>query len=475
VTDGVDKHNMLVEYANRAKGRPRIGALPVLDKLLPETYGIIVYQEQLQRVFQEVGQTTAIEANNFREHISKKKMAEVIKDKEIFMKGAVSTLGEQQATELWDSLETFGRYGFNRSHAICYVVIGYACAWLKHHYPLEWWTAVLRNADRNEIIEKFWRHCGSMIDMPDIALSGPRFEIKNERIRAPLSLLYGIGPKAQEEINAILPVSTVEEMCQKIYARRVSLAKPAKSKDGTPKLDKQGRPLMKLATSALKKDVISTLIISGAMDGLFPSEASMLDQLKQYRVAKGEVEGKEPDPVDPRYIDLSEVVRFQMKKSILPAYSPPLLPMVVRAGTPKIQQINNIWTYTAGQNNVNKYATIANLKQAEYLLSVDMLEQLEFAIVAYVVQDERRTYQGNKEMAKIVLDVEGTQWELVHWPPYRGKKLPLHMNKPLTGAVVLAVLSKYKADRPFSITHIDVLFPPLGTAESEESPEPQEK
>jgi DNA polymerase-3 subunit alpha len=73
------------------------------------------------------------------------------------------------ATELWESLETFGQYGFNKSHAVCYVVISYACAFLKHFYPLEWWTAVLRNASKNEVDLKFWQHCGHLILLPDIS------------------------------------------------------------------------------------------------------------------------------------------------------------------------------------------------------------------------------------------------------------------------------------------------------------------
>src|SRR6185369_17854371 len=102
------------------------------DRLLPETHGVIVFQEQLQRIFQEVGGTTAIEANNFRQDISKKKMDKVIKHGQKFQKGAIPTLGEKTAHVLWQQMETFGQYGFNASHAVCYMVVSYACAWLKH-------------------------------------------------------------------------------------------------------------------------------------------------------------------------------------------------------------------------------------------------------------------------------------------------------------------------------------------------------
>jgi DNA polymerase III alpha subunit len=115
VTDGKRSHNMLVEFANRAKGEEPIGAIKVLDYLLPETYGVIVYQEQLQKIFQKLGNTTAVEADEFRVHIGKKMMAEVTKDREVFMRGAVEAVGQEVAEQVWSQMFTFGQYGFNKS------------------------------------------------------------------------------------------------------------------------------------------------------------------------------------------------------------------------------------------------------------------------------------------------------------------------------------------------------------------------
>ena len=111
-----NKHNMLVEFAHRARGLPGVGRLEILDKLCPETLGVITYQEQLQNIFQTVGETTGIEANNFRQRIGKKKLVDVRrKDKPLFMKGAIEKYGESDAEKLWSMLETFGQYGFNKS------------------------------------------------------------------------------------------------------------------------------------------------------------------------------------------------------------------------------------------------------------------------------------------------------------------------------------------------------------------------
>jgi DNA polymerase-3 subunit alpha len=88
---------MLVEFAIRARGGDRPATCEVLDQMLPETYGVITYQEQLQRVFQTIAGTDGIVANAFREHVAKKKMADVIKDREIFIPPAKEKLGDESA------------------------------------------------------------------------------------------------------------------------------------------------------------------------------------------------------------------------------------------------------------------------------------------------------------------------------------------------------------------------------------------
>jgi DNA polymerase-3 subunit alpha len=96
-----------------------------------------------------VGQTTGAEADEFRVHISKKQKEKVIKDKAIFMKGAVSDGRREDRRRPVVEDGDVQRVRLQQSHAVCYVIIGYACAFLKHYYPLEWWTAVMTNAKKN--------------------------------------------------------------------------------------------------------------------------------------------------------------------------------------------------------------------------------------------------------------------------------------------------------------------------------------
>jgi len=108
-------HNVLIEYALRARGKGTGKRLDILDRLLPDTYGLIIYQEQLTKVYKEVGQTTGVQAEAFRVHTGKKQMEEMTNDRVIFMKGAVPTLGDEGAEELWNMMVTFAQYGFNKS------------------------------------------------------------------------------------------------------------------------------------------------------------------------------------------------------------------------------------------------------------------------------------------------------------------------------------------------------------------------
>ena len=152
--------NMLHEFVARKKGdidRQSSAYSPYLFDTLPETMGILVYQEQLQRVVQDLGGFTPLEANDFRICVGKKKKVDLISMRPKFMERATPKVGEAEAEQIWNMMVTFGQYGFNLSHAVSYSVTAYACAFLKHHYPLEWWCAVLQNADKDEIYSKIGR------------------------------------------------------------------------------------------------------------------------------------------------------------------------------------------------------------------------------------------------------------------------------------------------------------------------------
>ncbi len=454
VGEGENKHNMLVEFAHRAKGAQKVGGFPILDKLFPETYGVMVYQEQLQQAFQQVGKTTGIEANNFRIHVSKKMPFEMMEDKKIFLKGALETVGAEAAEQLWQSMETFGAYGFNKSHAVCYVIITYACAWLKHHYPLEWWTAVLRNADKREIDEEFWPHCGHLIIVPDINKSGATFQIEGDKIRAPLSIVSGIGPKAQEELEAGRPYTDLQAFIQH-----------SKNKKETTGSDgKKGR-------SALHSGIVNKLICSGIMNSMFTEGSEMPQQLEEFSQAYAIVHKKKSaKPPDINFTGLNFLQRYQLKKEILTSFGCDLAPMFLDVGQ------EDVYKDKMGELRVrvgDKSVYLHNVANVDFCMRMSPVPPkvgIKFAVAAYVVEDERRLYHNDtKRMAKLVLDVEGRRYEFVKWPNDKGVLPAKFLDQNYKGCLILATLSRYNENRPPVIDDIILVQPKLDFKEKEES------
>ena len=453
--DGTE-HNMLVEFARRAAGKSPSGdSMPILQELLPETHGVIVYQEQLTKIYQEIGGTTGAEADEFRVHISKKQMEKVMKDKGVFMRGATTRLSEVDAEKLWGMMETFAQYGFNKSHAICYVTVGYACAWLKHHYPLEWWVSVLSNADKNEVNEVFWKYCGHLIDMPDVNLSGKNFQIVDGRIRAPISLLHGVGEKAHEQLCKYAPYKDIEDFCQKIKQHKIEnggkvlVPKKVKMKKGDTQIGDKVimQEQFREGRSSLTHSTINSLIVTGAMDSLFSPEMSVVDKLVAYAKTMMRVEGESQTKIDAVKIDstfssLGPLGRFQFRKKLLPAYSCNLSKTMLEMGVDGVFQITPKRLGWAWNKKKYAFASAQEIDTLEKIKLPPQEESIKVAVAAFVESDRRFNYGPNKEKSacELVLDVGGSRIKTVKWPKKSGE-LPSHWHSDYSGAIVVALLN----------------------------------
>lgn len=497
--DGKEKHNMLVEYANRARGGQSVGANYYLNDALPETYGVIVYQEQLERMFKELGKTTPGQAEEFRRAVAKKDVPKVLKFKEVFMKGALESLGEALAEDLWSMFETFGQYGFNKSHSISYVTISYACAFLKYHYPLEWWTAVLKNADRNEIDEKFWSSCGHLISIPDVQSSSEHFAIRGDKIQAPLSLLHGIGEKAHQQLVQYTPYKDIQDFCDKIQAHREAGAKIV---DSTTKNKKTGAltkvTKKKLGTSALNSRVVNTLIISGAMDSLFPRTKTIslgdstvdlpldpIDKIFMYQQTLEKVTGKKltkkkREELVEEFSTLSDIKQFQLKKKVLPAYNENILPAIAKQHSSFSTDAEGDYVYTHKTAKGREFKIkvfgkifIDSINRSE-MLDLLPINGLEAGVLAYVVMERRFTYGDTtkKTAVELILDVEGERLKVVQWPS-DNNELPSAFDQSLNGAIVVVSLSK-KADKAVRMKGIHVIESGIDTKKLEEESKDEE-
>ena len=198
--------NMVVDFIKRKHGDIKIKyILPQLEEILSETYGVIVYQEQVMRIAQVLANYTLAEADLLREAISKKKPKEMARQEKRFLEGTTQNrLDNNKAGHVYELIEKFGGYGFNKSHSVAYAMIAYQTAYLKAHYPVQFMAALLTEdmGSQDKTIKNI-AECKEMdipILPPDINESQADFAVVGESIRFGLAAVKNVGVKAVEAI-----------------------------------------------------------------------------------------------------------------------------------------------------------------------------------------------------------------------------------------------------------------------------------
>jgi DNA polymerase-3 subunit alpha len=185
---------MADDFINRKNGKERIDCLhPDLEPVLRNTYGVMLYQEQVMQIAQVLAEFTMAQADLLRRAMGEKNQQEMSTQREQFLKGAVGRgVDENQANHIFDLMEKFAGYGFNKSHSVAYALIAYQTAWLKTHFAADFMAAVLsvdmQNTDKIVTNIEECRELGVKILPPDINQSGLRFVADGED-----AIVYGLG------------------------------------------------------------------------------------------------------------------------------------------------------------------------------------------------------------------------------------------------------------------------------------------
>ena len=185
---------MVEDFIDRKHGRTVVNySLPELEPLLKSTYGVILYQEQVMKIAQVLGSYTLGSADILRKAMGKKDPAEMARQREIFMSGALAkAVPEKAASDLFDLMEKFAGYGFNKSHSVAYALIAYQTAWLKAHYPANFMAAVLSSemklTDKIMSLVAECREMGLTVLPPSINSGRFRFTVD-----ASGRIVYGLG------------------------------------------------------------------------------------------------------------------------------------------------------------------------------------------------------------------------------------------------------------------------------------------
>jgi DNA polymerase-3 subunit alpha len=261
---GPIKSGMIDDFIKRKKGQKAVKyELPQLKEILDETYGVIIYQEQVMSIANKLASFTMGQADVLRKAMGKKKVDVMEKRKEDFIKGCLENgISGKKAERLFDLMAFFAEYGFNKSHSAAYAYIAYQTAYLKAHFPVHFMAATMSaDLDNSDKIVKSIRECRQMsisILPPDINLCGRQFRVSEEGIRFGLGAVKGVGAAAIESIKNTRdsgPFKSMEDFLQRVDTRKVN------------------------------KKVIEALIKSGAFDSLDPAaeDAHSTESLGRWR------------------------------------------------------------------------------------------------------------------------------------------------------------------------------------------------
>ncbi len=272
---------MVDNYIDRRHGRAEVDyPHPRLEPVLKPTYGVIVYQEQVMQIAQLLAGYSLGGADLLRRAMGKKDAAEMARHRAIFETGAADNgVAPGVARSIFDLMEKFAEYGFNKSHSAAYALIAYQTAWLKAHYPAEFMAATLSSDMDNTdklvaMLDDAREVCGLDVLRPDINESTYQFEaLDGKRIRYGLGAIKGVG-------RAVCEAITEERRSRGRYA---SLDDLAQRVDG----------------NRLNKRVLEALLLSGALDGFGENRATLMHQLPEaMRGAEQQARNRDAGQID---------------------------------------------------------------------------------------------------------------------------------------------------------------------------------
>jgi DNA polymerase-3 subunit alpha len=180
---------------------------PLLEDILKETYGIMIYQEQVMQISQVMGGYTLGGADLLRRAMGKKKVEVMVEHRKIFADGAAKNgVAKERADMIFAQMEKFAGYGFNKSHAAAYALIAYQTAYLKAHYPVEFMAAImtldLNNTEKLEFFKEETKRMGFEVLQPDVNKSGVYFTVEDGALRYALAAIKNVGADNMKAIVA---------------------------------------------------------------------------------------------------------------------------------------------------------------------------------------------------------------------------------------------------------------------------------
>jgi DNA polymerase-3 subunit alpha len=407
---------MVEQFTKRKHGKEPIKYLhPALEPFLRETYGVIVYQEQVMQIAQALAGYSLGDADSLRRAMGKKKVAEMERERQRFVTGAVARkVSEKLAGEIFDQMETFAAYGFNKSHSAAYALVSYQTAYLKAHFPEEF-MAGLMTLEMSDIDKTYkniaeCRERGIPILPPDVTESREDFTVGQPQadgrrpIRFGLGAVRGVGSKAIEAIIAAReqgPFTSLADFCQRVQGQQVN------------------------------KRVIESLIKCGALDFTATPRRRMLEGLD--RVCQWAGQGSRAEATN-------QMGLFAPGTLAVGPGQPPPLPDVPEWDPKEVLRAERdaIGFFITG-HPLDKYE--ADLKRLADATTTDLrsrLSQAEAKVGGVIHTLKLKNSRKGDRYATFTLEDRAGVVEVIAWPEtYRKFEAAIHSDEPVlvTGTV----------------------------------------
>ena len=294
------KSGMVDDFIERKEGRAAVAyPHPQVESILQSTHGVILYQEQVMQIARELAGYSLGGADMLRKAMGKKLPEEMARERAVFVAGATRRgVDPHVANSLFDLMEHFAEYGFNRAHSVAYALIAYQTAWLKRHHPAAFMasalTAEMDNTDRVVTLVEDCRGLGISVQPPDVNESAWAFEADGtDRIRFGLGAIRGVGRSAAESVveprEADGRFADLFDFCRRVDSRRAN------------------------------RRVLEALIHAGALDRLGPGRRAMTEVLgRAMQSAERDARDSEAGQADlfggsaPAVEDFPQVAEFEM-------------------------------------------------------------------------------------------------------------------------------------------------------------------
>jgi DNA polymerase-3 subunit alpha len=365
------------DFIDRKQGRKRIEYLhPVLESILKETYGIIVYQEQVIQIANKVAGMSLAEADLLRRAMGKKDLVAMKEQRKKFVEGAVvQKIPQRVAEEIFEVIDKFANYGFNKSHAVAYSVVAYQTAYLKAHYLPEFLAANLTNEYHNtEKVTIFLEDCRKLkvdIEPPNINKPSVYFNVEKGKIIFGMCALKNVGVNAVEEIrikheNLDRDFTSIYDLCSNVDTRIVN------------------------------KRVLEGLVLAGALDSVCGRRSQNYAAIENALSFGSKVQSSTMNTMDSLFGDMEE--SFQIQEPELPE---------VEKWTDKetLSREREILGFYLSDHPLRKYELEYRSFATVHLGEPDTFSQSEYVIATGVVTEVRtKIDRSNNIMAFFKLD-----------------------------------------------------------------------